>query len=354
MKKQIILALTLCFAAPAFAEGGGSLGYSFSQGATVNGGKQEFSSSINLSDFDTHQIAFRIYQVMHLQMMLNGYGTGWKSPHDVPPDLARLLATYAIPRPLPAGSKPVNDPDVIDLYQRALHIYGFTPTVQQITAGADNSMDAIYWGILPVTWAVDAYRAGMLNKQVYLYNLEMCERQSAAVSLGGGLEGVVYAKEPLSCLVSSYLTAYGVARTSNGFLQGNLRGLVPLCVLSQGNTCGIDHGWLQRRDAYIKQAIEDAQAQRQADLQEKAHTLTQMHLDAVAAYTHFTGRPIPAGMFATSQPAPSAPLAPALTLSQVQTSALDVEMACVRKFKNEPNYAADPAYQACLTAGVQP
>ncbi|CDW96324.1 MULTISPECIES: hypothetical protein [unclassified Thiomonas] len=295
-RNALILALALGVAAvmacaPAFA--GDGPGYSFSQGATVNGRKQEYSSSINLSSFDPKQIAYRIFQVMHIAQLQVGWGEGVDSPLDLPPAIVRVWATFALPRPLPAGSKALDAPDVLDLYRRALRLYASAPGVNMADGGYGGDVGGPYWGVLPVMWAVDAYRAGMLDKNTYLFNLEMCERRSGAAALGEDMGGVMYATEPLSCLVSSYLTAYGAAPTRSGFIQGNLQGLVPLCELSQGNTCGINDGWLKQRDAFAQAAVSAARAYRQNAEQERKRRIVEMHLAAQAAYTRFTGKAPP-------------------------------------------------------------
>jgi hypothetical protein len=267
--KTLVLAM-LVFPYLSHANGGQS--YDFSRSTTVNGQQQKYQSGLSLSNFSDDQylnmVSTKIYNMI----------SGWKvTPQSSYQQFDDEYSLIPYRMPLHANSLPADDPGVTSLFKEVLDLYG--KTVYKY-----GNSSAVGTGILPAMWVADAYRAGLLDKNAYLYNFRQCLAMAPQRILGSNFAGSMLNVEPTKCLIGSYVMTYGVSQ--NGFPSGNLLPLIPLCEVAQGNSCGIDIGWDNRKNEISNQkkaSFEKAKA----DLPK--HFVT-IHEQSVATYKRLTGR----------------------------------------------------------------
>ena len=192
--------------ARAMADGGPSISYE--QAANVGGVQQKFQNGIGPSDFDAGQIGATLARAQfgNANQQLP-YGNALLNIWAMTPDPLRLpLSDYT--------SKMAISPDAV-----------------RITTG-ETSL-----GVGVVTrWAAWASEQGLLDFQQFATLYQRCGDMAAAPDDGEYFGRGLHTNYLDGCAVHAYLTAYAVG----GFAQKHdLRGLVPLCEVTQANSCGI-------------------------------------------------------------------------------------------------------------------
>jgi len=268
--KTLVLAISLAFPCLSHADG---QSYDFSRSSTVNGQQQKYQSGFSLTSFSNDQflgmVSARLYNMM----------SNWKvTPQSTYEHFNEEYNLIPYRMPLPQDALPANDPAVNSLFKEAMDLYG--RTIYQY-----GNSNAVGTGILPAMWAVDAYREGALDKNVYLYNLRQCLSTVPQRMLASNSAGSMLNIEPTKCMVGAYVLTYGVS-SQKGFSSGNVMPLIPLCEVSQGNSCGIVPAWDAQKNELVEQKKE-AFEKAKADLPK--HFVI-IHEQAVATYKRLTGR----------------------------------------------------------------
>lgn len=228
MKRIVLLIAPLASALLLATAQAGGPSLSIEQSANVGGQTQKYATSISPSDFDPGQIA-----IMLTQMNMAMFGPGGAA---------------------------------------ARHTMAVWSTTPQRVRASKEDMTRIWWPMLrggkwwqegnreAVTtvsmWALWGDEQGLLSYKQYATLFSRCAAMGGGPGQGGmGAAGfhVNYLPE---CAVRAYLTAY----TEKGFAEHDPRGFVPLCEVTQANSCGIDPGFdpEQKLPQYLRENQEDA------------------------------------------------------------------------------------------------